>query len=295
MVRLEIPTMTINYEQEYNNRARVPEHPQIFARWEREAAAYRSEARDAEIGLRYGPSPRQTIDYFPAKSMNAPLAMFVHGGWWRSLSPASFSQMARGPNAGGVSVAIVGYDLCPQVTIATIVEEIRAACMWLWRRHGKRITVYGHSAGGHLAACMLAQDWKAVAPDLPHDLVPAAYAISGVFDLLPLVHVSMNVDLRLDETEARRLSPVHWPAPKGRMLDAVVGERESNEFLRQSRVIAEVWRRGGTMARYEAISGANHFTVIDALADPQSPMTQRVCEMGHSAASTTRQIGREDW
>ena len=286
--------MTIDYEEEYNNRARVPEHPQIFARWDREAAAYRAEARGAEIGLHYGPSPRQTIDYFPAGDANAPLAMFIHGGWWRSLSPASFSQMAKGPNAHGISVAIVGYDLCPQVNIATIIDEMRAACLWLWRRHRKRITVYGHSAGGHLAACMLAQDWKALAPDLPRDLVPAAYAISGVFDLLPLVHVSMNVDLRLDETEARRLSPVYWQAPAGRILDAVVGEHESNEFLRQSRLVADVWRQNGTTTRYEAIAGTNHFTVIDALADPQSAMTQRVCDMGFSVSSTAFEVARDE-
>ncbi len=132
-----------------------------------------------------------------------PLAMFIHGGWWRSLEPAMFSQMAAGPNAHGVTVAVAGYDLCPQVSIATIIEQMRAACLWLWRRQRKRILVYGHSAGGHLAACLLAQDWKAFAPDAPADLVPAAYAISGVFDLAPLVQVSQNQDLRLDDAEAQ--------------------------------------------------------------------------------------------
>ena len=107
--------MAIDYEVEYNNRARVPEHPEIFARWQREAAAYRDETTNegrAEIGLKYGPSPRQTIDLFkPKGGGNGPLALFIHGGYWRSLEPASFSQTARGMNAHGVTVAVSGYDL----------------------------------------------------------------------------------------------------------------------------------------------------------------------------------------
>jgi arylformamidase len=271
----------IDYEKEYDNRGRVLEHPEIFERWAREAAAYRATARDAEFALAYGPSPRQTIDLFPAKDNDemTPLAMFIHGGWWRSLEPAMFSQKAAGPNARGLTIAVAGYDLCPHVSIATIIEQMRAACLFLWRRHGKRIFVYGHSAGGHLAACLMAQDWKAFASDAPADLVPAAYAISGVFDLSPLVQVSQNADLRLDEAEARRVSPLHWKVPAGRTLDAVVGSLESSEFLRQSKIIAEGWRSRGVATRYEEIAGMNHFTIVDALSDADSAMTRRVAEL----------------
>jgi arylformamidase len=273
--------LTIDYETEYDNRGRVPEHPEIFARWQREAAAYRAAARDTEFGLGYGPSPRQTVDLFPAKDDDAmtPLALFIHGGWWRSLEPSMFSQLAAGPNARGVTVAVAGYDFCPQVSIATIIEEMRAACLWLWRKHKKRVFVYGHSAGGHLAACLLAQDWRAFASDAPVDLVPAAYAISGVYDLAPLVHVSQNSDLRLDEAEARRVSPLYWKVPAGRTLDAVVGALESSEFLRQSKIIAEGWGARGVAARYEEIAGTNHFSVVDALSDPESAMTKRVVQL----------------
>ncbi|MGO9785938.1 MAG: alpha/beta hydrolase [Stellaceae bacterium] len=272
---------SIDYEKEYDNRGRVPEHPEIFARWRRDAAAYREAARDAELGLAYEPSPRQTIDVFSAKDDDGstPLALFIHGGWWRSLDPSMFSQLAAGPNVCGITVAVAGYDFCPHVSIATIIEEMRAACLWLWRKQKKRIFVYGHSAGGHLAACLLAQDWKAFAPDAPADLVPAAYAISGVFDLTPLVHVSQNSDLRLDEAEARRVSPLYWKVPAGRTLDAVVGGLESNEFLRQSKIIADGWGARGVATRYDEIAGANHFTVVDPLSDPASAMTRRVAEL----------------
>jgi arylformamidase len=277
----------IDYEKEYDNRGRVPEHPEIFARWISDGAAYRAASPDAELGLRYGPGPRQTVDLFPAKDNDegTPLALFIHGGWWRSLDPAMFSQLAAGPNARGVSVAVAGYDFCPQVSIATIIEEMRGACLWLWRKHKKRIFVYGHSAGGHLAACLVAQDWKAFASDAPADLVSAAYAIAGVFDLAPLVHVSQNADLKLDEAEARRVSPLYWKVPAGRTLDAVVGALESGEFLRQSRIIAQDWGARGVATRYEEIAGANHFTVVDALSDPASAMTRRVVQLVEMVAA----------
>ena len=279
--------MSIDYETEYNNRARVPEHPEIFARWARDAADYRAAARGAELGLSFGPSPRQTIDLFPAKDdgPSTPLAMFIHGGWWRSLEPSSFSQLAGGPNARGISVAVVGYDLCPQVSIAQIVEQMRTACLYLWRKRKQRIMVAGHSAGGHLTACMTATDFKALAPDAPADLVPAGYAISGVFDLAPLVGISVNQDLRLDDASARAASPLYWSVPPGRSLDAVVGGAESSEFLRQSKTMAEAWRQSMAKTRYEAVPGANHFTVIDPLTVADSAMTSRVVELAKQVAA----------
>src|SRR2546430_4560313 len=145
--------MPIDYEAEYNNRARVPEHPQIFARWERAAAAYRAEAAQAaELGLAYGATPRQPIDLFhPADGPTAPLALFIHGGYWRSLDASQFSHMATGLNGRGVTVAVAGYDLCPQAKIADIIAEMRQACLYLLRRFGRRIMVYGHPARRHLA------------------------------------------------------------------------------------------------------------------------------------------------
>jgi arylformamidase len=275
--------MAIDWEVEYNNRARVPEHPEIFARWTRDAAAYRDEtAKDgrAEIGLKYGPSPRQTIDVFkPRGQGDGPLALFIHGGYWRSLEPASFSQMARGMNAHGVTVAVSGYDLAPQVSIAEIVRQQQQACLFLWRRYQKRIMVSGHSAGGHLTACMVATDWKALDGGVPADLVPAGYAISGVFDLTPLIHLATNADFKLDVAEARRMSPLLWPVERGRVLDAVVGGSESSEFLRQSKDIADGWRGKGAETRYEALPGMNHFTICDPMLDADSAMTRRLVEL----------------
>ncbi len=272
----------IDYEAEYNNRARVPDHAEIFARWARTAEDYRAETlkRDrAELGLSYGDTLRQTIDLLlPEAGKAAPLALFIHGGYWRSLDPSSFSHMARGLNEHGVAVAVVGYDLCPIVTIGDIIEQIRRACVFLWLRFGRHIMVYGHSAGGQLAAAMVATDWPTLYPKAPLDLVPAGYAISGLFDLTPLIGLSMNQDLRLDADEARRVSPLFWPVARGRALDAVVGDLESGEFKRQSRTMAETWRQGTAQTRYQEFPG-NHFTVINRLADPAGAMVARIAEL----------------
>ncbi len=275
----------IDYEAEYNVRASVPEHPEIFARWARDAEDYRAEAlkRDrAELGLSYGDTPRQTLDLFlpeaPEAGGPAPLAIFLHGGYWRALDPSYFSHSARGLNGRGVAVAVAGYDLCPIVTIAAIVEQIRRACLFLWQRLGRRVMVYGHSAGGHLAAAMVATDWRSLYPRAPPDLVPVGYAISGLFDLSPLTGLTMNQDLRLNAEEARRMSPLFWLVAPGRAFDAVVGDGESDEFKRQSQTLAQAWRQVGAETRYQELPG-NHFTVIAPLADPQSAMVLRLAEL----------------
>lgn len=271
----------IDYEAEYNNRARVPEHPAIFERWAHDAKAYREAHPPQRIS--YGPGRRQLMEVFQPTEPDhrAKMVVFIHGGYWQSLEPALFSHMARGLNGHGIAVAVPGYDLCPEVRIGDIVEEIRAACREL-ARFEKQLVVAGHSAGGHLAACMLATNWPAVDDDLPTGFVSAAYAISGLFDLKPLVPTSVNGALRLDEAEAELISPLAWAPPRGLVLDAVVGGDESAEYLRQSRTIVERWAAAGVKTRFEAVPGANHFTVIAGLADPDSAMTRRAAELARA-------------
>jgi arylformamidase len=270
--------MSIDYAAEYNNRARIANADEILGRIARGAAAYRAQAlarRPDDLNLRYGTTPRQIIDLFRADAgADAPLAVFIHGGFWRSLDPTHFSEAAKGLNGRGIDVALAGYDLCPQVTIGTIVEEMRAACLFLWKRFAKRPLVFGHSAGGHLAAALFATDWQKLGA--PADLVPVATGISGVYELAPLIHTPMNEDFRLDEAEAIRQSPLYWAPPAGRPFDVIVGATESNEFLRQSRALADAWGKAGVLTRYEAPAGENHFTVIEPLADPKSAMVERL-------------------
>jgi len=269
-------------ESEYNPRLSIPDHAEIFARWARAAEDYRAEmlkAGKAELGFSYGETLRQFVDlFFPAAGEAAPLALFIHGGYWRAMDPSFHSHMARGLNERGLAVGVVGYDLCPMVTIADIIEQMRRACASLWQRFDRRMLVCGHSAGGHLTAAMVATDWQKLWPKVPQDLVPVGYAISGVFDLTPLAKTNMNQDFKLDDQTAREISPIFWTVPEGRTLDAAVGDLETSEFKRQSRSMADVWRQRQAETRYGELPG-NHFTVIDGLADPKNAMVARIAEL----------------
>ena len=247
--------MGIDYEAEYNNPLKVPGHPAIIAGWARDGAAFRAEYGEKELDLAYGPSARQAMDVFwPGAGRAGRIALFLHGGYWQKLDRFFFSHAARGLLAHGVAVAVASYDLCPQVTLAEIVAEIAAAARFLRDRYGRLDLAFGHSAGGHLSAMLLAAG-----------LVPAALPISGVFDLLPLVSTSMNVALRLDAAEARRMSPMYFPRPVSGRLHAVVGGAEGVEFTRQSREMAAAW--GGS---WESLPGHDHFTICDELVSPDS-------------------------
>jgi len=265
----------IDYEVEYNNRARVPENPAIMAGWARDAAAWRE--LHAPRSIRYGAGARNTIDLFPGDN-NGPIVVFIHGGYWQAFDGSSFSHLAAGLNAHGISVAIPSYDLCPAVTVDQIIGQMRAASREL-ARLGRSLVISGHSAGGHLAACMLATDWPALDASLPEDLVVAAYAISGLFDLGPLIETSINKAIRLDQAAARAASPLFWNVPRRGSLDAVVGENESVEYFRQSRTIVDVWGGAGVATRFGVVPGANHFTAIAPLANPQSPMVLRLKDL----------------
>jgi arylformamidase len=261
-------------EREYNNRAKVPDFPAIAGALGRDAAAFRAAHPDSELGVAYGPTERQAMDIFwPSSGRDAPLAIFLHGGYWQSLDRAWFSHLAAGLTGCGIGVAMPSYDLCPTVTLAQLTEQVRDAAAFLYRRHGRRMTAFGHSAGGHLTAMLMATDWPSRDHGLPAAMIAAGLPISGLFDLPPLIETTVNDALRLDVAEAQRLSPLLLPSP-GLPLHAVVGGAEGAEYERQSRSIADAW--GGT---WESVPGANHFTVIAPLTDPDAAMTQLLAAM----------------
>jgi arylformamidase len=265
----------IDYEVEYNNRARIPEHPALFAGWAKDAAAWRE--RHAPRVIAYGAGARNRIDFFVGEG-SGPIVVFIHGGYWQAFDACSFSHLAGGLNAHGIGVAIPSYDLCPDVTVDQIIQQMRMATREL-AKAGQPLVVSGHSAGGHLAACLLATDWPAFDASLPQNLVRAAYSISGLFDLGPLVETSINKALHLDSATARAASPLFWAAPRHGSLDAVVGETESAEYFRQGQGIVEAWGATGLATRFGTVAGANHITAIAPLADPDSPMVSRLKQL----------------
>jgi arylformamidase len=274
----------LDYEAQYNNRARVPEHVDINARWQLASRDYRSQKQGAQLDIAYGPGERHRYDLFPAAADPAPLLVYIHGGYWQRGDRTEYAFLARELNTAGISVALPSYSLCPAVSVMDIVAELRSFLAALWLRTRIYPLVIGHSAGGHLTAAMLASDWSSIA-GVPADLVRAGYAVSGVFDLPPLVGTSLNDALRLSPETARAASPLFWPAPaKARVFAAAVGGLESEEFLRQSRAIVRSWRQAGVTAEDVVVANTNHFTIVDELTRPTSPLFKSVAALARTIA-----------
>ena len=262
--------------REYNNRALFPDHARHFARWADTSARARS-SMTCYLDRAYGAAPGETLDIFPSRKGDGSALMFIHGGYWRSLDKRDFSFLAPAWIDAGVSLVVVNYDLCPKVGIERIVQQMLAASVWLYRhaeQYGMdedRIYVSGHSAGGHLAAMLLAALWPVMDRSLPRNLVKGALAVSGVYDLRPLVQVDwLQGDLQLGEATALKLSPAFLPPATHAPLALAVGGLESSEFKRQNALLAQRWK--SVLARDVPMPGKDHFTVVDGLADPSSPL-----------------------
>lgn len=267
-------------DREYNNRALVPEHVDIFARWARDSVVAR-QAEGALIDVPYGPGAGEMLDIFPAQgggAAPAPVLFFIHGGWWRSLDKADHSFVAPPFTRRGACVVMPNYALCPAVTIPHITLQMVQALAWTFRHiaaHGgdpRRITVVGHSAGGHLASMLMNCAWPQVGADLPADLPKNGMTISGVHDLEPVMHTPfVQPSLGITPDQVARVSPSRLPAPvlrQGRgQIQAYAGGIESSEFRRQTRILQEAWGKKAVPV-CEELPGLNHFTVVDALADP---------------------------
>jgi arylformamidase len=178
-------------DAQYNNRARVPGYARFLERWA-QASALARERLSRRLDLRYGDGPNETLDLFPSPRANAPVLVFIHGGYWRALDKSDQSFVAPAFVAAGAMVVLPNYELCPSGTVESISLQMARAVAWVWRHAAlyggdpQRIVVAGHSAGGHLAAMMAACDWKRVGADLPERLLAGSLALSGLFELEPI-------------------------------------------------------------------------------------------------------------
>jgi len=265
-------------DRQLNLRARWPEHPQYFQRWAEDSAAVRA-SLGGRLDLAYGTAPMETLDLFPVEGATAaPLLAFIHGGYWQALDKGDYSYMAPAFVERGVAFASLNYGLAPATKIGTMIGQVRSALAWLHRHAGAlgvdtaRIVVAGHSAGGHLAAMAASTDWTAVAPDLPVGLLAGAVAISGVYDLEPIRLSYHNKVLGIAAGEAAPWSPLHslppGPSEGTPPLVLAVGSEETDEFLRQQAEYASAWQGRGLAVREVDMTGLNHFSAVDALADP---------------------------
>jgi len=263
------------HDRMYNNRALVPDFADHFAHWQN-ASAQALQTHKPQRDVRYGDGPGETLDIFPATCPDAPVVIFIHGGYWRSLDKSDHSFVGAALQDMGACVVVVNYALCPgteaqPVTVPDIALQMAQASAWVWRNiatHGgdrSNITAIGHSAGGHLAAMLLGCDWKKVGRDLPAGLVRKALSVSGLFDLAPLRKTPcVQGDLRITPAHVRMASPAKWPRPRHGVLYSVVGGDESPEFLRHNRLIHQAWGPK-TVPVCEELPGLNHFSVLTDL------------------------------
>lgn len=268
---------TDDLDAEYNLAARVPESTEIASRWADESRRAREEL-DCALGVRFGPTVEEYLDIFPAKGDdNAPVHLFIHGGYWRRFGARDFSFIAPRLVQSGVTVAISNYALCPKVTVSEIVRQSRAALACLHdhaadhRGDPSRITVSGHSAGGHLTAMMLATDWTGDY-GRPADLIKGACPISGVFDLEPIPYTYLQPYVQVTWAEVRRLSPIRLIPQHAPQITVAVGGAETDEFIRQSRTFHEAWCTRGLNADFLEIESKNHFDILDGFQDPDSAL-----------------------
>lgn len=268
-------------DAQYNNRLRVPDFlTQHVLHWQADSALARQQP--CHLDIAYGSHASEKLDIFPAqsarpgKSAPAPVLVFIHGGYWRSLDKADHSFIAPAFTREGVCVVVPNYALCSAkgtLTMEDIVMQMVRALAWVHHHAAEfggdpaRIHVVGHSAGGHLAAMMAACEWERFDDRLPQRVVRGALSISGLHDLTPIRACPyLQVDLKLTEAQVRRCSPAYMTAPRVPLM-AMCGGDESGEFLRQNRLIEDVWGARHVPVR-EAMLGHNHFSILESLIEP---------------------------
>ncbi|MDX8351575.1 alpha/beta hydrolase [Cognatiyoonia sp. IB215182] len=249
----------------YANAAYVPGADDYPDKWEREAAAFRTTSM-CECDVIYGESPRQRLDFFHPDRLAKGLIVFVHGGYWLRFDKSFWSHLAAGPLAHGWAVAMPSYDLCPDVRIGQIGDQVAAAIALAASRVLGPIRLAGHSAGGQLVARMTAPRLGARWQERVEKVVP----ISPVADLAPLMKTSMNETLRIDAEEAQAESPVHLPRPSA-SVTVWVGAEERPAFLKQAQALSDAWG-----CAHEVVLGQHHFNVVEDLADPGSALAQTI-------------------
>ena len=255
---------------QYNNRLLVPECMDILAKWTQDSAKVR-QSLPCHLDVPYGKAASHTLDIFPAANSQAPVVVFIHGGYWRTLDKADQSFLAPTLTQQGACVVIPNYSLCPAVTVSDIVLELVQAVSWVYQNIDQyggdpaRITIAGHSAGGHLVAMLLACQWQKVNHTLPSDVVKNALSISGLFEMQTIQRCPYLQDsLHLTDAEVLRISPAWMPAPPSGQLLSVCGGDESDEFKRHNQLIQTAWGTA-TVPISETLAGLNHFTMLETL------------------------------
>ncbi|TDH38364.1 alpha/beta hydrolase [Pseudohoeflea suaedae] len=270
-----MPAIT-DWDLAYSNRDHSPDWPSFIEKWTAAAAAWR--ARLAKEGrmkadVTYGDGERNKLDLFLPEDEPQGLAIFIHGGYWRSFDKSLWSHLAEGALANGFAVAMPSYTLCPQTTISGITREITAAIECAAGLVDGPIRLSGHSAGGHLVTRMICTDTTLSSATLAR--IGPVLSISGVHDLRPLIRTEMNADFKLTREEAAAESPALLTPLEDRKVTCWAGGAELPEFIRQNDLLANIWTGMGMDTEIVHEPGKHHFSVVDSLADRHSALTQK--------------------
>ncbi len=271
------------YESMYNNRVAVPEFQSYLDDWARRSETARR-ALDVELDVPYGDDRMETMDIFRPRGEAKALLMFIHGGYWRSLDKKQHSFVATPFVNAGAAVAAVNYSLCPAVKVEDIVLQCLKAGAWLYRNAAEvgaprnRMFVAGHSAGGHLSAMCMAAQWPRYSRGLPEKVMQGGLSISGIYDLGPIAGTpSVNIDLRLGESDALKLSPGLLPPATRAPVHIAVGGRELGGFKEQHALIANQW--ASVIAADIPCPDDNHFTILNTFANPETELCHATVRM----------------
>tara|TARA_B100000676_G_scaffold311448_1_gene381353 strand:+ start:7904 stop:8761 length:858 start_codon:yes stop_codon:yes gene_type:complete len=266
-------------EFQYELRNKEPDFDALVVRWMERCAAFREES-DVALDLRYGPAEREVLDLFRGAE-GGPVLVYIHGGYWQRGDKAMYSFVAEPFMKAGVNVSVINYTLTPDCRLGDIAPQVRRAITWLWHNAAdlkidrEMISVMGHSAGGHLTAMMMATDWPAHDPAMPADAIHAGVPISGIFELEPLVHTSINQGPQMDVEEAKRESPLFLAPTTDAPQLVVAGGNETPEFKRQSDAYVERYRTENRVMERHDVPNENHFGELERLAESDSEVFQR--------------------
>ena len=266
-------------ERQYDARATVPDIA-VELKAYRDASALMYALNPCWRDVAYGNGPDETVDLFPvAGHPDAPLLVFIHGGYWRALHSQDSVFMAQQFTSHGVAVAAINYTLAPQATLAHIVAQCQRAVAWLLKDAApygiapKRTVLAGSSAGAHLAAMLLAPAWQ-TASNLPPQSLQGGVLLSGLYDLEPVQRCVPNTWLKMNVQEAKDLSPMHQlPDPRVPLYVAVAAQ-DTDEFKRQSSDFARTCSAQGNRVTWHDAPQRNHFNIVRDWMDAQSHLFQ---------------------
>ena len=269
-------------EKQYNVRdSRVDYETNIVPSWTDRSSKARKNL-NCKLDIFYGNSEKQKFDLFYSGIKDDPTLIFFHGGYWQRGDKSVYSFLADSFVKHNINLILVGYDLCPKVSMTEIVQQSREALMWIWKNSDElkiqsdKLIVSGHSAGGHITGMMMGTDWSQISNDLPIDFIKAGIPISALNLLEPIRYTSINNALHMDQEEAKNQSPIFFPPTTNVKQLVVCGQAETKEFHRQSDIYVDAFKTENRKIYRYNVPNADHFDEMNDLSNEDSEFFKKI-------------------